>query len=118
MEIGIDSFAAAPPGYETGTGTDNAKALAELLERIEFADKVGLDVFGIGEHHRKEFLDAAPAITDRHQPWELTKAGVIIGPNANKSLVLDIPFFVSDMSFGALSREAKIALSKESAYTS
>src|SRR4051794_22489052 len=37
-------------------------ALAELLERIEHADKVGLDVFGIGEHHRKEFLDSAPTM--------------------------------------------------------
>ncbi|MEO6130244.1 MAG: LLM class flavin-dependent oxidoreductase, partial [Saprospiraceae bacterium] len=37
-------------------------ALAELLERIERADKVGLNVFGIGEHHRKEFLDSAPVI--------------------------------------------------------
>jgi probable LLM family oxidoreductase len=58
MEIGIDSFAAAPLN-ETIT---NARALAELLERIELADQVGLDVFGIGEHYRKEFLDSAPAI--------------------------------------------------------
>jgi probable LLM family oxidoreductase len=62
MEIGIDSFAAA----SIGSGEDRAKnsmnALAELLQRIEHADKVGLDVFGIGEHHRKEFLDSAPAI--------------------------------------------------------
>src|SRR4029078_7355988 len=58
MEIGIDSFAAASPG----TGAQNAKSMADLLERIEHADKEGLDVFGIGEHHRKEFLDSAPAI--------------------------------------------------------
>ena len=58
MEIGIDSFAAVPLN-ET---TSNARALAELLERIELADQVGLDVFGIGEHYRKEFLDSAPAI--------------------------------------------------------
>ena len=62
MEIGIDSFAAA----SIGDGEDSAKksmiALAQLLERIELADKVGLDVFGIGEHHRKEFLDSSPAI--------------------------------------------------------
>ncbi len=62
MEIGIDSFAAA----SIGSGEDRAKnsmnALDELLQRIEHADKVGLDVFGIGEHHRKEFLDSAPAI--------------------------------------------------------
>jgi probable LLM family oxidoreductase len=62
MEIGIDSFAAA----SIGTGDERAKnsmdALVQLLERIERADQVGLDVFGIGEHHRKEFLDSAPAI--------------------------------------------------------
>ena len=58
MEIGIDSFAAAPVHAQIS----NAQALNELIERIVFADKVGLDVFGIGEHYRKEFLDAAPAM--------------------------------------------------------
>jgi len=62
MEIGIDSFAAATPGTNAGTSRQNAAALAELLERIEHADKAGLAVFGIGEHHRKEFLDSAPGI--------------------------------------------------------
>ena len=59
MEIGIDSFAAA---NDTGIAMNNRNALSELLERIEHADKVGLDVFGIGEHHRKEFLDSAPTL--------------------------------------------------------
>ena len=62
MEIGIDSFAAATPATNAGTSHQNAAALAELLERIEHADKAGLAVFGIGEHHRKEFLDSAPGI--------------------------------------------------------
>jgi len=62
MEIGIDSFAAAPLSNENDRALDNSSALAELLERIEYADKAGLDVFGIGEHHRKEFLDSAPSI--------------------------------------------------------
>ena len=62
MEIGIDSFAAAKFSNENGIATTNADAIANLLERIEHADKVGLDVFGIGEHHRKEFLDSAPTI--------------------------------------------------------
>lgn len=61
MQLGIDSFAAAPPNIGTGT-INGAEAMRELLERIERADQVGLDVFGIGEHHRKEFLDSAPAI--------------------------------------------------------
>lgn len=62
MEIGIDSFAATPVTNETGTPAHSMKALNELLERIEQADKSGLDVFGIGEHHRKEFLDSAPTM--------------------------------------------------------
>ena len=59
MEIGIDSFAAA---NNDGSAENNMHALNELLERIEQADKSGLDVFGIGEHHRKEFLDSAPTM--------------------------------------------------------
>lgn len=58
MEIGIDSFAAAPINNEISA----SQAIGELLERIELADKVGLDVFGIGEHYRKEFLDSASAM--------------------------------------------------------
>lgn len=59
MEIGIDSFAAAT---DTGNPHSNKNALNQLIDRIAHADEVGLDVFGIGEHHRKEFLDSAPAI--------------------------------------------------------
>lgn len=55
MEIGIDSFAAT-------SGGNDAQTLAELLERIEYADNEGLHVFGMGEHHRKEFLDSATAV--------------------------------------------------------
>ena len=39
-----------------------SERLQKLVEQIEYADKIGLDVFGIGEHHRREFLDSAPAI--------------------------------------------------------
>ncbi len=42
--------------------TDSEDALSLLLDRIEWADKIGLDVFGIGEHHRKDFLDSAPTL--------------------------------------------------------
>ena len=59
MQIGIDSFAAANINNDAKS---NAQSVAELLERVEHADMVGLDVFGIGEHHRKEFLDSAPTI--------------------------------------------------------
>ncbi len=59
MEIGIDSFASAMYGSNTLSGVD---AMEQLLERIAFADEVELDIFGIGEHHRKEFLDSATAV--------------------------------------------------------
>lgn len=62
MEIGIDSFAASGYRNPDGTKVSNADALAQLLDRIEYADQSGLDVFGIGEHHRKEFLDSAPVV--------------------------------------------------------
>ncbi len=62
MQIGIDSFAAAISDPATGATLSPAERLRDLLEEIELADKVGLDVFGIGEHHRPEFLDSAPAV--------------------------------------------------------
>ena len=60
MEIGIDSFAAWSVG-EGGAATPS-EGLRNLVERVEYADQVGLDVFGIGEHHRAEFLDSAPPV--------------------------------------------------------
>ncbi|HEY0177026.1 MAG TPA: LLM class flavin-dependent oxidoreductase [Pedobacter sp.] len=62
METGIDSFAAALSDDTKDKTSQNVSSIAQLLERIEHADQLGLDVFGIGEHHRKEFLDSAPAI--------------------------------------------------------
>jgi probable LLM family oxidoreductase len=62
MEIGIDSFAAFVTdrnGNPVGKGED---AMQELLLRIKLADEKGLDVFSIGEHHRKEFLDSATSV--------------------------------------------------------
>src|SRR3954452_6741699 len=62
MEIGIDSFAAILPDPATGKPPSATDRMADLLAEVEVADRVGLDVFGIGEHHRSEFLDSAPAI--------------------------------------------------------
>ena len=62
MEIGVDSFVAATVDRVTDRAVDPAKHLSELLEAITLADEVGLDVFGIGEHHRREFLDSAPTV--------------------------------------------------------
>lgn len=60
MEIGIDSFASAM--YGDNNMLSSVDAMEQLLQRIELADQVGLDVFGIGEHHKKEFLDSATAV--------------------------------------------------------
>ena len=59
MQIGIDSFAAFD---DTGLSLSPSERLRRLVEQIEYADQIGLDVFGVGEHHRKEFLDSAPAV--------------------------------------------------------
>jgi probable LLM family oxidoreductase len=59
MQIGIDSFAAFD---DTGLSISSSERLQRLVKQIEYADHIGLDVFGVGEHHRREFLDSAPAI--------------------------------------------------------
>jgi probable LLM family oxidoreductase len=60
LQIGIDSFAAA---YDDALLAQSpSDRLRDLVEQIEHADQVGLDVFGIGEHHRKDYLDSAPAV--------------------------------------------------------
>jgi probable LLM family oxidoreductase len=60
MQIGIDSFAAALT--DESREESESQRLLNLIEEIEYADRVGLDSFGIGEHHRKDFLDSAPPI--------------------------------------------------------
>ena len=60
MQIGIDSFAAAYD--DNGLALSPAVRLNQLVEQIELADQVGLDSFGVGEHHRREYLDSAPAM--------------------------------------------------------
>ena len=60
MQVGIDSFAAFHDN--TKEIVSSSERLRRLVEQIEYADKIGLDVFGVGEHHRHGFLDSAPAI--------------------------------------------------------
>src|SRR6186997_3483163 len=60
MQVGVDSFAAAFD--ENSRALNPADRLRQLIEQIEHADEVGLDAFGVGEHHRREFLDSAPAV--------------------------------------------------------
>ena len=59
MQLGVDSFAALFPDPSTGATLSAATRMSNLLEEVEHADQVGLDVFGIGEHHRREFIDSA-----------------------------------------------------------
>lgn len=62
MQIGIDSFVINTPEAATGKPISTAERIGNVLEEIECADRAGLDVFGIGEHHRADFADSAPAI--------------------------------------------------------
>jgi probable LLM family oxidoreductase len=62
MQVGIDSFATAFAKGTPTLATNDAEALGHLVDRIVHAEQAGLDIFGIGEHHRKEFLDSAPPI--------------------------------------------------------
>src|SRR5262245_25810227 len=83
MDIGIDSFAALLPGSSAATPPSPADRIASLLDEVEIADRVGLDVFGVGEHHRSEFLDSAPAVilaaaAARTQSIRLTSAVTVL----------------------------------------
>lgn len=60
MQIGIDSFVSTVTDPDTGVPTTPQERMAQLLEEIEQADRSGVDTFGVGEHHRPEFLDSAP----------------------------------------------------------
>jgi probable LLM family oxidoreductase len=81
MQIGIDSFAAAFD--DSSLAVSPQDRLRHLVEQIEHADQVGLDVFGVGEHHRREFLDSAPAVilgaaTARTHRIRLTSAVTVL----------------------------------------
>jgi probable LLM family oxidoreductase len=62
MELGIYSFGEATPDPKTGQTISAYERVKRLLDEIELADKVGLDVYGLGEHHRQEFVVSSPAV--------------------------------------------------------
>lgn len=62
FEIGLYSFVELTPDPATGQMLDPATRVSNLLETMELADQVGLDVFGIGEHHRHEFISSSPVV--------------------------------------------------------
>jgi len=62
MEIGIDSFVETVMGTGRPAGELGAERVSQLLEEIELADRVGLASYGIGEHHREEYIASSPAV--------------------------------------------------------
>jgi probable LLM family oxidoreductase len=62
VEIGISTFVETTPDVETGVVISHAQRLREVVEEIELADQVGLDVFGVGEHHRKDYASSSPVV--------------------------------------------------------
>lgn len=62
FEIGVYSFVELTPDPRTGALISPAERMQNLLETIVLADQVGLDVYGIGEHHRPDFVSSAPAV--------------------------------------------------------
>lgn len=62
FELGVYSFAELTPDPVTGVKISPAERLRNLLETIKLADQVGLDVFGLGEHHRPDFVSSAPLV--------------------------------------------------------
>jgi probable LLM family oxidoreductase len=83
MQLGVDSFAAVSHVKGVDEGLSSSDRLRDLVEQIEHADHVGLDAFGIGEHHRRDFLDSAPAVilgaaAARTQHIRLTSAVTVL----------------------------------------
>lgn len=62
MELGVYTFAETTPDPASGRTISAAQRLRDLIEEVELADQVGLEVFGVGEHHRPDFAVSAPAV--------------------------------------------------------
>ncbi|WP_017813348.1 LLM class flavin-dependent oxidoreductase [Paenibacillus shenyangensis] len=62
MEIGISTFVETTPDTETGKTISHAERIRQVVDEIVLADKVGLDIFGVGEHHRVDYAASAPAV--------------------------------------------------------
>lgn len=83
MELGIYTFAEVMPDPQTGQSVSPAQRLRDLIEEIELAEQVGLDVFGVGEHHRREFAVSSPAVVlaaaaEHTQKIRLTSAVTVL----------------------------------------
>ncbi|HMJ96187.1 MAG TPA: LLM class flavin-dependent oxidoreductase, partial [Thermoleophilaceae bacterium] len=62
MEIGLYTFAELSPDPQTGQVIAPQRRVRDLMEEIELADQLGLDVFGVGEHHRPDYVVSSPAV--------------------------------------------------------
>lgn len=62
MELGISTFVETTPDVVTGKVISHAQRIREVVEEIVLADQVGLDIFGVGEHHRKDYAASSPAV--------------------------------------------------------
>ena len=86
MERGIYTFAEVTPGPRTGTTVTPRQLLVDLFEEIELADQLGLDVFGVVDHHRPDFAVSAP--------------GVVLGAAAARTSRIRLTSAVSVLSSG------------------
>ncbi|HKG92027.1 MAG TPA: LLM class flavin-dependent oxidoreductase [Gemmatimonadaceae bacterium] len=83
MEIGVYTFAETTPDPATGRTIGAGRRLRDLIEEVELADQVGLDVYGVGEHHRPDFAVSAPAVVlaaaaERTRRIRLTSAVTVL----------------------------------------
>ena len=83
MQVGIDSFVETTLGSGSSPAELGSQRVRELLEEIELADRVGVDVYGIGEHHREEYIASSPAVllaaaAARTQKIRLTSAVTVL----------------------------------------
>ena len=84
MELGLYTFVENTPNPETGKKLHPSERLKNLMEEIELADQAGLDVVGIGEHHREDYISSAPAVilaaaASRTKNIRLSSAVTVLG---------------------------------------
>lgn len=84
MELGLYTFVEATPDPSTGLAVSPRQRLRDLMEEVSLAEEVGLDVFGVGEHHRPEYVASAPAVVlaaaaERTERIRLTSAVTVLG---------------------------------------
>src|SRR5687768_9255206 len=83
MQLGLYTFAETTPDPRTGRTVSSAQRLRDLIEEIELADQVGLEVFGVGEHHRADYAASAPVVVlaaaaERTKKIRLTSAVTVL----------------------------------------